>query len=342
MAAVTVAVATAASAAPAVGVTVAVATAVPAVVAGAEPVDRPLTVESGSFYPGEQSRAWGPPEPPLAAGDPLAPGYVVVAHLRRGRRLDVYDLWSDERGCRCVGKTLRPERADDEIAAAQLRTEGLLLATLTHPHLVRAYETVLTAVRPRPAVVIETLPGHTVDYLLDRFRRLAPADAAMLGVQMCSVLRYLHRHGWVHLDVKPGNIVEVGGRAVLLDLSVARRIGEREAGGTFDYLSPEQARGDAVTEAADVWGLGITLYEALSGATPWADIPHRQQRTDGTRFYPQVDAPAAALRTRRRRLPAALSRTVDACLAPDPGARPTVDELAAELVAQSGMDPRAI
>jgi eukaryotic-like serine/threonine-protein kinase len=325
-----------------VGVTVAAATAVPVVVAGAELVDRPLTVESASFDPAEPRRSWGPAEPPLAARDQLTPGYVVIDHLRRGRRLDVYDLWSDERGCRCVGKTLRPERADDAIAAAQLRTEGLLLATLAHPHLVRAYETVATSVRPRPAVVIETLPGHTVDYLLDRFRRLPPADAAMLGVQMCSVLGYLHRHGWVHLDVKPANIVEVGGRAVLLDLSVARRIGERDAGGTFDYLSPEQARGDAVTEAADVWGLGVTLYETLSGATPWADVPHRQRRSDGGRFYPQLDAPAAALRTRRRRLPAALSRAIDACLAPDPRARPTVDEVSAELVVQSGIDPRAM
>jgi serine/threonine protein kinase len=326
-----------------VGVTVAAVTATEAPVAGAgaEPVGRPLIVESGSSYPAEHGRSWGPVQPPLAAGDPLASGYVVVAHLRRGRRLDVYDLWSDERGCRCVGKTLRPERTDDETAAGKLRTEGLLLATLTHPHLVRAYETVLTAVQPRPAVVIETLPGHTVDYLLDRFRRLSPADAVMLGVQMCSVLGYLHRHGWVHLDVKPANIIEVGGRAVLLDLSVARRIGERDTGGTFDYLSPEQARGDAVTEAADVWGLGITLYEALSGATPWSNVPHHQRRSDGTRYYPQLEAPAAALRTRRR-LPAALSRTVDACLDPDPGARPTVAEISARLVAQSGTDPRAL
>jgi serine/threonine protein kinase len=274
----------------------------------------------------------------------LAPGYTVVAHLRRGRRLDVYDLWSDERGCRCVGKTLRPERAGDERAAAQLRTEGSLLATLTHPHLVRAYETVVTAVRPRPVVVIETLVGHTVDYLLDRFRRLAPADAAMLGVQMCSVLGYLHRHGWVHLDVKPGNIVEAGGRAVLLDLSLAQRVGEKATGGTFDYMSPEQARGDAVTEAADVWGLGITLYEVLSGATPWAHLPHRPRADDDDRHaFPQLDAPAAGLRTRRRRLrrvPAALARTVDACLAPDPGARPTLAEVSAGLVAQYGIDPR--
>jgi eukaryotic-like serine/threonine-protein kinase len=301
---------------------------------------RPVTVGSSASYPAEQRRRWGPTEPPLNAGEPLAPGYVVIEHLRRGRRLDVYDLWSEERGCRCVGKTLRPERAADEAAAAQLRTEGMLLAALTHPHLVRGYETVLTTARPRPAVVIETLPGYTVDYLIDEHGRLSPADVALLGVQLCSVVGYLHRHGWVHLDVKPGNIVEAGGRAVLLDLSVARRVGERDVGGTFDYLSPEQARGGVVTEAADVWGLGVTLYEALSGATPWADVPYRERHDDGSRYYPQLEGPAAALRTRRR-LPAALSRLVDACLAPDPADRPTVAEVSDRLVDLSGMDPRA-
>lgn len=295
--------------------------------------------ESLSAYDGEEIRARGPTLPPLEPGELLAPGYHVVAHLRRGNRLDVYDLWSDERGCRCVGKTLRPERADDELAAGRLRTEGMLLASLSHPHLVRGYETVHTAVQPRPAVVIETLPGHTVGYLIDHHGRLRAADATMLGLQLCSVLGYLHRHGWVHLDIKPANIVELGGRAVLLDLSVARRIGECDTGGTFDYLSPEQARGDAVTEAADVWGLGITLYEALSGAPPWADFPYRERRSDGTRRYPQLERPADALRIRRR-LPAQLSRTVDACLDPEPSARPTVAEVSARLVAWSGVDPR--
>lgn len=298
-----------------------------------------MTAESLSSYGGEQFSTWGAAEPPLEAGELLAPGFRVVAHLRRGRRLDVYDLWSDERVCRCVGKTLRPERAGDELAAGWLRTEGLLLATLSHPHLVRGYETVLTAARPRPAVVIETLPGHTLSYIVEQHGRLGPVDAAMLGLQLCSVLAYLHRHGWVHLDVKPANIVELGGRAVLLDLSVARRIGERDTGGTFDYLSPEQARGDAVTETTDVWGLGVTLYETLSGALPWAGFSSRERHSDGSRRYPQLDGRADALRTRRR-LPAALTRTVDACLDPDPGARPTVAEVSSRLVAWSGVDPR--
>jgi hypothetical protein len=78
----------------------------------------------------------------------------------------------------------------------------------------------------------------------------------------------------------------------------------------------------------------------LSGATPWADVPYQDRDADGARFFPQLAGPPAALRTRRR-LPAALSRTVDACLAPSPADRPTVAELSDRLVELSGMDPRA-
>lgn len=295
-----------------------------------------LREDSLSSYSGEHS--WGPPGPLLEPGEYLAPGYSVVEHLRRGHRLDVYDLWSEERSCRCVGKTLRPERAGDESAAGWLRNEGLLLTTLTHPHLLRGYGSVLTGEPARPAVITETLPGGTLAYLLEQHGRLRPVDAAVLGVQLCSVLGYLHRHGWAHLDVKPSNIVEAGGRAVLLDLSLVCRLGERSSGGTFDYLSPEQARGDEITAAADTWGLGVTLYEVLAGRPPWASASHRERRSDGTRRYPQLDQPAAPLRTHRR-LPAALTRLVDACLAPTPADRPTAQEVAARLVAWSGIDP---
>jgi eukaryotic-like serine/threonine-protein kinase len=295
--------------------------------------------QTSSSYDGEQERAWGPAEPAAQRGDQLAAGYQVVVHMRRGHRLDVYDLWSLERGARCVGKTLRPERAGDEVAAARLRTEGMLLETLTHPHLVRGYETVLTSERPRPLVVIETLPGRTVSHLLGEHGRLSAGDAAMLGVQLCSVLGYLHRHEWVHLDVKPANVVELAGRAVLLDLSMACRRGERSTGGTFDYLSPEQARGDPVSEAADVWGLGITLHEVVSGATPWSRHSHRRRGSADTRRYPQLEERVPPLR-RRRRLPPALSELVHDCLDPSPTARPTIDEITERLVAMTGVDPR--
>jgi serine/threonine protein kinase len=294
-----------------------------------------------SYYYGEPDQDWGPPGSPLARGDSLAPGYRVVDHLRRGSRLDVYDVWSEQRSCRCIAKTVRPERAADEHAVGWLRNEGVLLTQFAHPHLVRGYEIVQTEEPIRPAVITETLPGHTLSFLIEELGRLRPIDTAVLGIQLCSVLGYLHRRGWVHIDVKPSNVVEVGGRAVLLDLSLACRIGEHSSAGTFDYLSPEQANGGEMTPAADTWGLGITLYEALSGTTPWAEVSHRERSSGGTRYYPQRATAAAPLRTHRR-LPAALSRTVDACLDPDPKSRPTVDEVSGRLIAWSGIDPETI
>ena len=70
----------------------------------------------------------------------LAPGYAVLAHLSRTRRLDTYEVWSLERACSCVAKVLRPDRRDDDRARAALIAEGELLCSLAHPHLVRGYE----------------------------------------------------------------------------------------------------------------------------------------------------------------------------------------------------------
>ncbi len=74
---------------------------------------------------------------PLARGSAIAPGYEVIEHLSRGRTLDVYDVWSDERACRCIAKTLRADRSEDRWARRRLETEGRLLRRLTHPHIVR-------------------------------------------------------------------------------------------------------------------------------------------------------------------------------------------------------------
>src|SRR5690242_5153694 len=92
------------------------------------------------------------------------PGYHVVEHLRRGSLMDVYDCWSVERRCRCVVKVLRPDRSQDQHASRRLVREGRLLQRLVHPHLVRAYEIVR---QPRPALVLETLTGATLGYLLE-------------------------------------------------------------------------------------------------------------------------------------------------------------------------------
>jgi eukaryotic-like serine/threonine-protein kinase len=256
-------------------------------------------------------------EPPvLASGAELAPGYEVVAHLSRGRTLDVYDLWSTARACRCVGKALRPDCAEDASARMRLQREGALLTRLAHPHLVRAYEIV------GGVVILETLPGETLSHLIrTRSRRLPTADLAWFGLHLCSALHYLHGEGWLHLDLKPSNIVCDGGHAKLIDLSLARRPGPVASGvGTAQYLSPEQARGATVGPAADVWGIGAVLFTAATGQRPFGvGTPPEQLRRRAARVG------------ELRRLPAPLGAAIDACLEPEADARPSVAGLAEAL-----------
>ena len=254
--------------------------------------------------------------PPLAPGTTIGPGYAVEAHLNRSNVLDVYDAWDEERECRCVVKTLRPDRLRDVGARRALLAEGALLQRMTHPGIVRGYATLK---RPRPIVAMETLTGETLAHLVDRRRRpFGARELAFLGLQLCSAVGYLHRHGVLHLDMKPSNIVAEAGRAKLIDLSVAQAPGRVKAGtGTWCYLAPEQARGEAVGPAADVWGIGVVLWEAACGDTPFGDEEAE---------YPQLETRAPALR-RKRRLPAALAGAVDRCLDPDPSGRPELAEL---------------
>ena len=190
---------------------------------------------------------------------PLPPGYRVVAQLSSNQALDVYDVFSEERGCRCVAKVVRPDRTDAR-SRERLVREGEVLLGLTHPHIVRAYELVR---EPEPVLILETLSGMTLGRLLDDSGPLQAPDAAELGLQLCSAAGYLHRRGWLHLDLKPDNIVVQGGIAKVLDLSLTRPPGPVSGGlGTRGYSSPEQRRGGVVGPAADVWGIGAVLRAA--------------------------------------------------------------------------------
>jgi eukaryotic-like serine/threonine-protein kinase len=264
-----------------------------------------------------------------------APGYRTIELLRRGRDLDVYDVWSEERACRCVIKAMRPDRLDRDGARARLLEEGRLLQRLTHPHIVRAYE---VTEEPVPLVVMETLTGETVGHMVDREAELSARELAQLGLHLCSAIRYLHGHGILHLDLKPSNVIAECGRAKLIDLSVARPPGPAHAGiGTHYYLSPEQARGGDLGPAADVWGIGVVLFEAATGE-PAFDDPDAPEEDDdldygesgsepaGEGDYPQLTATARRV-DELRPLPRQLADLVAACLDPSPELRPSVDEL---------------
>ena len=272
---------------------------------------------------------------PVTSGAELAPGYTTIELLRRGRDLDVYDVWSEERACRCVIKCVRPDRLERDGVARRLLDEGRLLCRLTHPHIVRAYE---VTEDPLPMVVMETLAGETVGHMIDREAELSAPELAQLGLHLCSAIRYLHSHGILHLDLKPSNVIAECGRAKLIDLSVARPPGPAHAGiGTHYYLSPEQARGGDLGPAADVWGIGVVLFEAATGE-PAFDDPDAPDDHDDLYYgesvsesldesdYPQLTATASRI-DEHRPLPRELADLVAACLDPSPELRPSVDQL---------------
>ena len=168
-------------------------------------------------------------------------GYQLLELLSSGHACDTYDAWSEERGCRVIVRT------------GDVRREGRLLRRLTHPNIVRAYEV------HRDWLVLETVSGSTLDAL----GRLERDDAIEMGRQLCSAIGYLHRHGWLHLDLKPGNLIADGGRLKVIDFSIAQRPGRIEPDtGTRRWMAPEQEHGGRVSAATDVWGIGAVLRAA--------------------------------------------------------------------------------
>ncbi|VXB59986.1 serine/threonine-protein kinase [Nocardioides sp. AX2bis] len=263
-------------------------------------------------------------EPPvLEPGAQLAPGLQVVELLSRGEALDVYEAFSADLLCSVIAKTVRPDRADVERVRDRLLLEGELLQRFAHPHLPRSFATITGRV---PVVVLETIAGPTLEEIIDsRPRRLPATDLAHLGRQLCSATHYLHRQGYLHLDIRPANVVARDGVAVLIDLSIARPPGPVRRGlGSREYLAPEQALGLLVSAATDVWGIGATLFEAATGAAPFAPLDASEEELSAAGVYLQSVRPAPAPSRLGRRLPAGMVTLIADCLSPDPEQRPSV------------------
>lgn len=256
--------------------------------------------------------------PILKHGDTLISGYQVLNHMQRGKDYDVYNVWSSERHCRCIAKTLRPDRIHKTSSKKHLLREGQYLQTLTHPNLVRAYEVYS---EPCPTMIQETLTGETLSHLIQthKQRRLPLKQLAHLGIQLCSVIHYLHQHGILHLDLKSSNIISQPPLAKVIDLSIAAKPGQKKQGaGTRKFMAPEQARGDELNEAADIWGIGAVLFHAATGKRPF--LAYESER------YDQLERRADHVHTHRR-VPALFADTIDQCLEPEPAERPDIEQI---------------
>jgi serine/threonine protein kinase len=205
---------------------------------------------------------------------PSLPGYALTHPLGGGPLTYVWaarDVGSDEP---VAVKLARPGCDDPELAALLLEREARAGLAVRHPHLVR----VRAATLDPPAVVMDLLPGESLRDRLRRDYRLDAGTALWVARQTAEALAALHRAGFAHGDVKPENIhLTESGAAVLIDLGFAHRPGENadllKRGlilGTANYLAPEEcALAPDADERADVFSLGVTLFEALTGTLPY-------------------------------------------------------------------------
>ena len=271
------------------------------------------------------------PSPASFADHPITqPAGAVVGGRYRLRRLlgrgGMGAVWlaTDERLRRPVATkqlVLAGATTDEEHLAARtrLRREAQLTARVDHPGTVRIFD--LAEEAGEPWIVMEALPGRTLDVALRDQGPCSVAQVTSLGLWLLEVLEATHRAGVVHRDVKPSNVQLCGGeRVVLTDFGVATtRDGSGSVNGTVSgspaYMAPEQVQGGKAEPASDLFSLGATLYAAVEGRSPFG------KGCPVATLTAVVDAPPAPF---RRAGP--LGPVIEGLLAKDPGRRLDTDQ----------------
>ncbi len=280
-----------------------------------------------------------PPTPsarPSGDEDPvvLAGRYRLERRLAQGGMAEVWlatDLSLDRK---VALKWLKPSLATDPVVAERFRREAIAVAGLTHPNIVAVHD--VFEDQGRQAVVMQLVDGKSLRQLLDVQTRLSPELTIHIGASVASALDAAHRAGFVHRDVKPGNIlVTADGRVLLTDFGIAKGLDTSEDDltsdnvmmGTAKYLSPEQVRGRRLDGRADLYSLGLVLYECLAGRVPFLG------ETDADTALARLQRDPTDLGRLRPTLPRGLVNLVHRLLARNPNHRPaTGAELRAELL----------
>jgi len=275
----------------------------------------------------------------LAEGDPITADLTAVRLLGGGAAYEAYLAFDDITYSPVVVKVLRPGQVDDGSSRRGLAREVRALAEINHPVVVRGLRHELDG--PRPHLVLEQVDGPRLSTLIRRYGPLQEQQYLPLAIDVASALHYLRGAGYVHLDIKPSNVI-MGAPARLIDLSVARTI-EKAAAlcwpiGTDAYMAPEQCDPPASGTpgpASDVWGLGATLFEAVAGYKAF-DEGDRAADEAASRF-PQLASPPYELPDR---VPPEVAKIVYAALDADPAVRPAPHEIAEALAPVLSRQPR--
>ena len=279
-----------------------------------------------------------PPTPsasPQSGDEPvvLAGRYRLERRLAQGGMAEVWlatDLSLDRK---VALKWLKPSLATDPVVAERFRREAIAVAGLTHPNIVAVHDVFEDG--GRQAVVMQLVDGKSLRQLLDVQTRLSPELTIHIGTCVAAALDAAHHAGFVHRDVKPGNIlVTPDGRVLLTDFGIAKGLDTSDDDltsdnvmmGTAKYLSPEQVRGRKLDGRADLYSLGLVLYECLAGRVPFLG------ETDADTALARLQRDPTDLGRLRPTIPRGLVNLIHRLLSRNPNHRPSTGaELRAEL-----------
>jgi eukaryotic-like serine/threonine-protein kinase len=265
---------------------------------------------------------------------PRIPGYELLTCLGGSLLTSVYAARARASDAPCAVKVLNRDWQDDATAVKLLQREARACLAVQHPHLVKLLDAHVT--RPPYFLVMEMLGGESLRRRLRRDYRLDVGTTLWIVRQTAEALGAMHRAGLAHADVKPDNIRVVGdGRAILLDLGFAHRQGENaqllQQGyvlGTVNYLAPELCGPEPLDDlASDLFSLGVTLFEMLTG-----QMPYPPGSIEQTFRRHEADPPADVRRYAASPLPAGLPELLERLLARHPDQRPRAPAVVQQLI----------
>ncbi len=298
------------------------------------------------------------------AGDLLADRFLIEGLIGSGGMGEVYRAHDRKLGEAVAIKAVHPEFVADRRFRERFRREMQLARQVAHPNICRIHDLLDDSAHPdRVAFTMELVEGPTLAQYLAQQGKLSPASALPLVRQMCGGLEALHREGIVHRDLKPGNIILAQARrngngkangvaevvaepeprlVKITDFGLARRVASpdqtrsgvtntRDIVGTPRYMAPEQLTSGHVTPAADIYALGLLLYEMLTGQLPFPAEGVGENAIQKSTLQPEAPSRLAA------GLPSAWDAVVLQCLDVDPAKRPSSAQEVADTLEASAL-----
>jgi len=266
--------------------------------------------------------------------------YQIISELGRGGMAVVYKAYQPALQRYVAIKVLPPQLGLDPDFVRRFQHEAIAAARLKHPNIVTIHD--VSSADGVNFIVMELVEGESLSAVIRSSGAMLPERVASIVAQVASALDYAHQQGFIHRDIKPSNIMlGADDHVTLMDFGIAKAVsGTRltQTGtliGTPEYMSPEQVRGLPVDHRADIYSLGVVVYEMLAGQVPFSG-------DTASVLYKQAHELPPPIRTRAIHVPTHIASAIDCALAKDPNQRFATAGAFAHALAAGEFAPQAV